>query len=105
MTRRVNLELFTLMDSAEEQPVLKRLATLELEPGDVLVFRGDCIHAGAKSERGHFGRLHCYLDNPAVARLSNSTDMDLPPLSTAAPPKAPRRKATPKAARKKARKK
>src|SRR3546814_7394212 len=45
-----------------------------LQPGDVLVFRGDVLHADAKSDRGHFGRLHCYLDNPAVPRVGNRSE-------------------------------
>ena len=83
MTQRAKLELFTLLDR-QDGPTLQRLTPLTLNPGDVLVMRGDTIHAGAGYVREHFGRLHCYLDNDAVRRTLNSTDRDLPPLTSAA---------------------
>lgn len=43
-----------------------------LEPGDVLVFRGDVVHAGAAYDSDNV-RLHAYLDSNMVERRGNST--------------------------------
>src|SRR3546814_11141977 len=53
------LELFIETASGAE---LERLTTVILEQGDVIVMRGDMIHAGAASPDGHFARVHAYLD-------------------------------------------
>lgn len=45
---------------------------VHLDPGDVLVFRGDLIHAGAEYE-SHNCRIHAYLDTPCVSRKGNRT--------------------------------
>lgn len=45
---------------------------IELRPGDVLVFRGDLIHAGAEYTQGN-NRVHMYLDSPVVERQKNRT--------------------------------
>lgn len=82
MTEVAKLELFTLSDS-QDGPTLARLVSLTLNPGDVLVMRGDTIHAGAGYVRGHFGRLHAYLDHPMVKRDLDSTDRKLPQLKSA----------------------
>ena len=46
--------------------------TYELAPGDVLVFDGDAVHAGAAYARPNT-RLHLYVDSPAVRRAPNTT--------------------------------
>lgn len=43
-----------------------------LEPGDVLVFRGDFVHAGADYEDYNY-RVHSFLDSPKVVRGKNET--------------------------------
>ena len=40
---------------------------LSLGKGDMVLFRGDLVHAGA-SYKGSNIRLHAYLDHPAVTR-------------------------------------
>jgi len=49
-----------------------RAKTHTLSRGDVLVFRGDLMHAGAAYDRENT-RMHLYLDVPAVKRQRNST--------------------------------
>jgi hypothetical protein len=46
--------------------------TIELQPGDVFVFRADMIHAGADYPEENI-RIHCYLDSPHVKRNPNRT--------------------------------
>lgn len=41
------------------KPIHKKV--IGLEPGDVLLFRGDLIHAGAGYKESNY-RIHCYLD-------------------------------------------
>ena len=45
---------------------------IELEPGDILIFRADMIHAGSEYEDINI-RLHCYLDSPFLHRNPNRT--------------------------------
>ena len=45
---------------------------LHLNKGDVLVFRGDLLHAGARYERKNI-RIHAYVDHPLVKRPPNET--------------------------------
>ena len=45
-----------------------------LEPGDVLVFEGDVVHAGAQYASLNT-RVHAYLDAPGVERKVNHTWM------------------------------
>jgi hypothetical protein len=45
---------------------------LALEPGDVVIVRGDCVHAGAAYETDNV-RLHAFLDTRAVPRTANRT--------------------------------
>ncbi len=45
---------------------------LLLEPGDLLVFRGDFIHAGSSYAEENY-RLHTFLDSPEVPRDPNTT--------------------------------
>lgn len=45
---------------------------VQLEKGDVLLFRGDFVHAGAGYDTDNY-RLHCYMDSPHVKRKSNVT--------------------------------
>jgi hypothetical protein len=43
-----------------------------LRPGDIIVFRGDLVHAGAAyQETNH--RIHCYLDSSRRKRPTNQT--------------------------------
>jgi len=46
--------------------------TIELGPGDILIFRGDFTHAGSAYKKENI-RLHCYLDNARVPRTPNRT--------------------------------
>jgi hypothetical protein len=46
--------------------------TIELQPGDIFVFRADMIHAGADYPEENI-RIHCYLDSPHVKRNQNRT--------------------------------
>ena len=45
---------------------------LSLTPGDIVVFRGDLVHAGSEYEQENF-RVHYYLDSPLVPREKNRT--------------------------------
>ena len=45
---------------------------LELQPGDVIIFRGDLVHAGAEYQTHNY-RIHTYLDSPKVNREYNRT--------------------------------
>lgn len=45
---------------------------VSLNPGDLLIFRGDLVHAGSAYEEENV-RLHCYLDSPDVPRVKNRT--------------------------------
>lgn len=58
------LNVFSL-DSGEESLV-------ELSTGDLLVFRGDLIHAGSAYQNVNY-RLHCYVDSNNVKRKANPT--------------------------------
>lgn len=51
-------------------PIAKQ--TIELEPGDAVLFRGDLVHAGAAYQQDHL-RMHCYLDTATVKRATNAT--------------------------------
>ena len=46
---------------------------VELSPGDVLIFDGDIVHAGAAYKDAPNTRIHVYLNVPDVARPKNST--------------------------------
>jgi hypothetical protein len=46
--------------------------TVELDAGDLIVFRGDLIHAGSAYTQ-HNLRIHTYLDHPTVPRPPNRT--------------------------------
>lgn len=46
----------------------------ELEPGDVLVFRGDLIHCGMEYNKENI-RLHCYLDVEGERYIENETQL------------------------------
>lgn len=47
---------------------------IELNAGDVIVMRGDTLHAGGESVLGHFARIHCYMDSMYVRHKFDSTD-------------------------------
>lgn len=49
-----------------------RREIVELDAGDVIVFRGDLIHAGS-AYTSHNLRLHAYIDHPLVPRPPNKT--------------------------------
>ena len=46
---------------------------IELEMGDVLVFEGGCVHAGAAYPDRANTRVHMYIDSDAVRRQRNMT--------------------------------
>jgi ectoine hydroxylase-related dioxygenase (phytanoyl-CoA dioxygenase family) len=46
--------------------------TVELASGDVIVFRGDLVHAGSPYAARNI-RIHAYLDHPTVPRPPNRT--------------------------------
>ncbi|KKL07371.1 hypothetical protein LCGC14_2586680 [marine sediment metagenome] len=52
------------------QPIHRK--TLELDIGDMLVFRGDLVHAGAAYDEENV-RIHCFLDSELVPRTPNHT--------------------------------
>eukprot|EP00966_Prymnesium_polylepis_P245049 5667969-Prymnesium_polylepis.1 len=43
-----------------------------LQPGDILLFEGDVLHAGAKYESACNTRVHVYLDVPDLRRKPNT---------------------------------
>ncbi len=45
---------------------------VELDRGDILVFRGDFVHAGSGYKADNY-RIHYYLDSPDVSRANNRT--------------------------------
>lgn len=45
--------------------------TVVLNPGDVCVFRGDCVHAGSSYQEENT-RLHCYMDIPEMKHPHNA---------------------------------
>jgi ectoine hydroxylase-related dioxygenase (phytanoyl-CoA dioxygenase family) len=45
---------------------------LELQPGDILIFRGDLVHAGSDYDTYNY-RIHTYLDSPKINRRYNKT--------------------------------
>lgn len=45
---------------------------VELDAGDVLVFRGDFVHAGSAYDKDNY-RIHCFLDSDTVPRDPNRT--------------------------------
>jgi hypothetical protein len=49
-----------------------RRETIVLNAGDMLIFCGDLVHAGAAFNNRNI-RLHCYLDSEHVKRTANST--------------------------------
>ena len=56
--------LFVCENGTEHRRVLNR--------GDVIVFRGDLVHAGTDADDGHFGRIHVYLDSREVVHNSQT---------------------------------
>ena len=49
-----------------------KLHVITLGPGDVLLFEGDVLHAGADYPDACNTRVHLYLDVPALTRTPNS---------------------------------
>ena len=60
----------TADSSGTVEPIAKQ--TIELEPGDAVLFRGDLVHAGAAYGEDNI-RMHCYLPSAEIKRPSNST--------------------------------
>jgi hypothetical protein len=61
----------------QEPDAIKKVKPIDcvevaLEPGDMLVFRGDFVHAGSGYEADNY-RIHYYLDSPLVPRVANRT--------------------------------
>ena len=46
--------------------------TINMEPGDIFIFRGDTVHAGSNYTHSNY-RLHAYMDSPLVLRWPNRT--------------------------------
>ena len=44
--------------------------TVLLGPGDVCIFRGDCVHAGSSYDKDNI-RIHCYIDIPGMTHPKN----------------------------------
>ena len=53
----------------------KREKAISYNRGDVIIFRGDIVHAGTESVEGHFGRIHVYLDSANVKHTKNGTHL------------------------------
>jgi ectoine hydroxylase-related dioxygenase (phytanoyl-CoA dioxygenase family) len=45
-----------------------REVSVDLYPGEVLIFEGDVVHAGAEYRTQYNTRLHLYLDLPGLER-------------------------------------
>jgi len=45
----------------------------EFNAGDLLIFRGDLVHAGSEYPDRENVRLHCFIDNANVSRENNRT--------------------------------
>lgn len=50
--------------------------TLQLKQGEVIIFRGDLVHAGAKYADTNI-RLHCYIQVKCIRQKSNSPEVKL----------------------------
>lgn len=46
--------------------------TLNIDCSDIVIFRGDLVHAGSGYENENY-RLHAYMDSPKVPRTINRT--------------------------------
>lgn len=46
--------------------------TIEMDTGDMVIFRGDLVHAGSGYKEENY-RLHAYMDSPKVPRIYNRT--------------------------------
>ena len=57
-------------DTLYEEPIMCK--TLEMDVGDVLIFRADLVHAGSSYDTENT-RVHVYLDSPYVKRNPNKT--------------------------------
>lgn len=45
---------------------------INMDPGDIFIFRGDTVHAGSNYEVSNY-RIHAYMDSPSIPRLPNRT--------------------------------
>jgi len=68
--KSINLITKTEEEFKESQKIYS--TKVLLNKGDILVFRADCIHAGADFDKDNI-RLHCYLDSTYVPRTPNRT--------------------------------
>lgn len=59
---------------AEEVDDLGVAVVVDLSPGDVLLFRGDLLHAGSSYTNENV-RMHVYLDSAIVSRSFNATHL------------------------------
>lgn len=66
-----SINLINLEDIESNFPIIKS-TKLNLNKGDVLIFRADLIHAGSDYINENI-RLHVYLDNPLLKRDKNKT--------------------------------
>lgn len=57
-------------DLKKTKPI--RCEEVELNPGDMIVFRGDFIHAGSGYDADNY-RIHYYCDSKFVPRKTNQT--------------------------------
>jgi hypothetical protein len=53
-------------------PTMQEAKVLHYKRGDLVLFRGDLVHAGAAFEKDNF-RIHVYLDSAAVPRVVGKT--------------------------------
>lgn len=67
-----SLGLVSLSDSEIKKVAPIACKVVEMEVGDVLVFRGDFVHAGSGYDTDNY-RLHTFLDSAVVPRTLNRT--------------------------------
>ena len=54
----------------QSRPIKRR--TIEMNSGDIFIFRGDLVHAGSSYDIDNY-RLHAYMDSPYAPRILNRT--------------------------------
>lgn len=67
-----SIRLSTLNEALVEQIPSIKCRVVKLNAGDMIVFRGDLVHAGSSYKKDNY-RLHTFLDSDAVERKPNST--------------------------------
>ena len=68
--KSIRLSTTSESDLAKVKPISCKV--VELEEGDILVFRGDLVHAGSSYSEDNY-RIHCFLDSDSVPRTENRT--------------------------------